>query len=135
MKAACGPSSWWKGNNQKVPGINLDPKKRPKENLTVFQGPLTERDAEYVSSDTGNGHVSNGSNGNTNNNVSKILGNSCMFEIIMRKTYHKYFTTWKFSNSHMINKLLNHFDNFSLLVFIPVFEKFVLMIQQLVYHM
>ena len=29
--------------------MSLDPVKRPKENLTIFQGPLTERDPKRVS--------------------------------------------------------------------------------------
>ena len=28
--------------------MSLDPTKRPKENLTIFQGPLTERDPKRV---------------------------------------------------------------------------------------
>ena len=82
LEAACGPSSWFKGNNQKVPRINLDPKKRPKEKLTVFQGPLADRDPEWTSAASAtvsvsieaekeNGHQngSNGTNATTNNKV------------------------------------------------------------------
>ena len=82
LEAACGPSSWFKGNNQKVPRINLDPKKRPKEKLTVFQGPLADRDPEWTSAaspkvsvsieaEKENGHQngSNGTNATTNNKV------------------------------------------------------------------
>ena len=70
LEAACGPASWFQGNNQKVPTISLDPKKRPKEKLTVFQGPLADRDPEWTSTlssaaseaEKENGHQ-NGSNG------------------------------------------------------------------------
>ena len=44
-QAAMGPADWDEGKNIAVPKINLDPKKRPKEVLTVFQGPLIERKA------------------------------------------------------------------------------------------
>ena len=66
MEAACGPSSWWKGANCSVPQINLDPKKRPKEELTVFQGPLAERDPNKLSaSEHKNGAGSTPANGSS----------------------------------------------------------------------
>ena len=45
--AAMGPDDWWKSKcNNPVPKISLDPKKRPKTNLSHFNGkPLGERDS------------------------------------------------------------------------------------------
>ena len=45
--AAMGPDDWWKSKcNNPVPKISLDPKKRPKTNLSNFNGkPLGERDS------------------------------------------------------------------------------------------
>ena len=44
---AMGPDDWWKSKcNNPVPKISLDPKKRPKTNLSHFNSkPLGERDS------------------------------------------------------------------------------------------
>ena len=55
LESGPGPSTWWKGSNNGVPKINLDPSKRPQSVLTVFGGALSERDANKVSSE--NGHT------------------------------------------------------------------------------
>ena len=59
----------------KVPKINLDPSKRPKEVLTVFQGPVADRDPRKTVQQ--NGHTTtntniaqNGQNGGQNGTVS-----------------------------------------------------------------
>ena len=49
LEPASGPENWWTGSNTSVTKMSLDPLKRPKENLTIFQGPLTERDPKRVS--------------------------------------------------------------------------------------
>jgi len=47
--AMMGPTEWSRGEDTSVPKINLDPKKRPKEVLTVFrQGPLNSRKRDYA---------------------------------------------------------------------------------------
>lgn len=38
-----GPENWWKGEDHKPLKISLDPKKRPKEKLTIFQDTLKSR--------------------------------------------------------------------------------------------
>ena len=45
--AAMGPDDWWKSKcNNPVPKISLDPKKRPKTNLSHFNSkPIGERDS------------------------------------------------------------------------------------------
>ena len=46
-EAMMGPDEWHRGDNTPVPKISLDPKKRPKEVLTVYQGPLAKRKCEF----------------------------------------------------------------------------------------
>jgi hypothetical protein len=46
--------------------MSLDPRKRSKENLVVFQGPLSDRDPNKK---TENGLHTNGNNGSANNNT------------------------------------------------------------------
>ncbi len=56
LEPASGPETWWQGYDGLVPKINLDPKKRPKEKLVVYQGPLSERNPNFKTEST-NGHV------------------------------------------------------------------------------
>ena len=62
-----GPADWWAGSDTPVPKINLDPKKRPKVDLLVFQDKLlSERPLNKKvtkSADSSNGH-SNGFSSN-----------------------------------------------------------------------
>ena len=50
---------WWQGSNVKVPKINLDPSKRPKEVLTVFQGPVADRDPRKTVQQNGHSTTTN----------------------------------------------------------------------------
>ena len=43
----------------KVPKINLDPSKRPKEVLTVFQGPVADRDPRKTVQQNGHSTTTN----------------------------------------------------------------------------
>ena len=73
---------WWKGSNVKVPKINLDPSKRPKEVLTVFQGPVADRDPRKTVQQNGHSTTNtniaqNGQNGGQNGTVSSVF--LCVF--------------------------------------------------------
>jgi len=50
LDPACGPEVWWKdgATRAKLSKIDLDPKKRPKEILTVFQGPISQRNPNSI---------------------------------------------------------------------------------------
>ena len=79
LEAGMGPENWLKGQNYPTPKMNLDPKKRPKETLTVFhaEGPLSERprlrDVPKGQENGSNGHSANGSsNGNHSNGDSEV---------------------------------------------------------------
>ena len=66
LEPASGPENWWTGSNLAVTKMSLDPSKRPKENLTIFQGPLTERDPKRVTQNgQANAPAQNSQNGTT----------------------------------------------------------------------
>ena len=70
----------------KVPKINLDPSKRPKEVLTVFQGPVADRDPRKTVQQ--NGHSTTNTNiaqnGGQNGTVSVLR---ISIRILSRKLY------------------------------------------------
>lgn len=75
LESAVGPSDWWSGSDLVVPKINLDPKKRPKTDLVVFQDkPISERPGvkkpvKTTESSNGMTRHANGVNGSTNGKV------------------------------------------------------------------
>jgi coronin-7 len=77
LDASCGPSTWWQGHDDlPVSKMSLDPRKRSKENLVVFQGPLSDRDPNKK---TENGLHTNGNNGSANNNTTASANNNPRF--------------------------------------------------------
>ena len=106
LEPGMGPENWIQGENVNPPKINLDPKKRPKENLVVFRdaSKLQEipRLIETSSSSrhsSSNGHSNGVSNGNGSHkvetesaveekadevrNVVNVVLSSCAFEVFV----------------------------------------------------
>ena len=79
LESAMGPADWWAGSDTPVPKINLDPKKRPKVDLLVFQDKLlSERPLNKKvtkSADSSNGHSNGFSSNGKASSVNKEADN------------------------------------------------------------